>query len=71
MSTTIKAPSTFTGTSEWGGFVLEFVDGVAHTDQDLPAGLVRYFDRTGFTVDKPKPKPAPTKRTNRKDGDSK
>lgn len=53
----IKSPaSTYTGTDRYGATVLQFKDGVADFDGDLPAGVRLYLQSAGYGIDStPKP----------------
>lgn len=54
MAVKITAPSTVNGDSAFGPVTLSFTDGVAEVDT-VSDGLHRYLEKTGYTVEKPKP----------------
>jgi hypothetical protein len=56
----IKSPDkTYTGTSTYGTLRLDFTDGVAETDEELPAGVRQYMVGAGYGIDAD-PKPVDT-----------
>lgn len=54
----IHAPDkTFTGESRYGDLILQFEDGVAEHDGDLPAPVRSYMASTGYGIDEPAREP--------------
>lgn len=54
----IQSPAEgYTGTDRYGSVVLEFKDGVAEYDGDLPAGVRQYLKGAGYGIGSTKPTP--------------
>lgn len=56
MAFKITAPSPVTGDSTFGPVTLSFTDGAAEVES-VSDGLRRYLEKTGYTVETPKPAP--------------
>lgn len=61
MSTTIRTPvAGYTGRAYIGGLVLDFDEGTATVDGDLPGGVAVYLAENGYGIDGAPKEPAPT-----------
>lgn len=69
MALKITAPSTVTGDSTFGPVTLSFEDGVAEADA-VSDGLRNYLEKTGYTVEKPKPARRRTAKSVDEDGET-